>query len=233
MIDAKKIIVALDFSNEEKVFEFLPKITDLSVGVKIGMELFYSTHKDILKKIKDMGFYIFLDLKLHDIPHTVDKAMTALSSLPFDIINVHALGGKIMMENAVRAIKRENSEKLVIAVTHLTSSSEDMFERELQMKGNISDHSLLLSKLAYESGCDGVVASALDAKAIKTKCGDNFKIISPGIRISTNNQDDQVRIATPMEALKLGSDFLVIGRPITGSLNPRETLKKILNGDHI
>ncbi len=231
MISPEKIIVALDFDEEQEVIKLSNELKGIPVWFKVGMELFYSSHKNILLKIHDLGFKIFLDLKLHDIPTTVSKSIKTLNKLPFNMINVHSLGGLEMMKSANDTLKSSHSDRLLIAVTHLTSSSQHMISDELLITQNISSHAIKLAELAKKSGCDGVVASALDATNIKNNCGNDFKIISPGIRPFLADQNDQKRTATPVEAINLGSDFIVIGRPITRALNRKETLEKILRGE--
>jgi len=230
LIHASKIIVALDFHDKEKVMETFKQLQGHPIWIKIGLELFYSLGPQAVYMAKERGFNVFLDLKLHDIPNTVFKALHSLKSLPIDMINVHALGGLEMMKNSAAAILEYEKKPLLIAVTQLTSTSPAQFNNELKFNGDILDHVSHLALLAKSAGLDGVVASPLEVEIIKRLCGKDFKTITPGIRPLGSASDDQKRITTPKEALTIGADLLVIGRPITRDPNPRAALERILHG---
>lgn len=220
------VIVALDFPNKEKTIEFLKKF-DCQLWVKVGMELFYGCGPEIIKEIKALGHNIFLDLKLHDIPNTVKSAMKNLAKLDVDMVNVHAKGGIKMMSEALSAFDDLEKKPLVIAVTELTSTSEDMLKNELlssvPMEEMVKKHAMN----AKNAGLNGVVCSPLEVKAIKEYCGKDFITVTPGIRLESNTKDDQVRITTPKDAKKLGTDFIVVGRPITKAEDPVKAYKQI------
>jgi orotidine-5'-phosphate decarboxylase len=231
MIPAEKIIVALDFSDQGKVLSFLDLIKCQKVWVKVGMELFYSMGPDIVHKAKERGFNIFLDLKLHDIPNTVGQSIKALTHLPIDMINIHAAGGSEMMKRAAEAVHASAKPPLLIAVTQLTSTTVEQMNREQRIPGDIVESVSHFAKLAKESGCDGVVSSPHEVQAIKLICGSRFLTVTPGIRLPESDVQDQKRITTPTEALHLGTDFMVIGRPITQAANPKLALESILKGN--
>lgn len=225
----RETIIALDFPSKEKTLEFL----DLFSGefekpfVKIGMELFYAEGPEIIREIKKRGHRIFLDLKLHDIPNTVKSAMKQLSKLDVDIVNLHASGGKKMMEQAIEGLKREDgSRPLLIAVTQLTSTSPEMLRDELLIGTSMEDTILSYARNASAAGLDGVVCSALEVPGVKAACGDDFITVTPGIRFADSGKDDQVRITTPAMARQLGSDFIVVGRPITQASDPVAAYQK-------
>jgi orotidine-5'-phosphate decarboxylase len=230
MIQAHKIIVALDTQDPAKLAKIFVSLQGYPVWVKVGMEIYYSIGPKVIHEAKDKGLKVFLDLKLHDIPNTVGQGITSLLHQPIDMINVHALGGLEMMKRAAQAIKNKANAPLLIAVTQLTSTTEEQMNQELSISGSISENVVRLAKLACEAGCDGVVSSPLEASAIKKTCGANFKTVTPGIRPKGFDSNDQKRFATPSEAIELGADFLVIGRPITGERDPRVALDKILKG---
>ena len=218
---AKDVIVALDFKNREDTLAFLDMFTGKKPFVKIGMELFYAEGPDIVRDIKKRGHKIFLDLKLHDIPNTVKKAMAALSKLDVDICNLHASGGSEMMKYAVEGLTRaDGTRPLLIAVTLLTSIGEDRLKEEL--KGSLSLEKTVeeYAMLAAKSGLDGVVCSPLEAGKVKEKCGSAFLTVTPGIRFADGEKGDQVRVTTPAIARSLGSDYIVVGRPITQAVDP-------------
>lgn len=222
-------IIALDFPSELATMEFLDKFKheEAKPFVKIGMELFYSAGPSIIKEIKRRNHKIFLDLKLHDIPNTVKKAMKVLSTLEVDIVNLHAAGGKQMMQAALEGLTREDgSRPLLIAVTQLTSTSSDMLHNELLICDSMEDTIKKYALNAKESGLDGVVCSPLESKMVKNICGDDFLTVTPGVRFEDSNKDDQVRVTTPAKAKELGSDFIVVGRPITMSDDPLDSYKK-------
>ena len=222
------VIIALDFKDMETSLKFLDQFNE-SLYVKVGMELFYGSGLEIIKEIKKRGHKIFLDLKLHDIPNTVKKAMTNLAKLGVDLINLHAAGGSIMMKAAMEGlIEGSNGNRpLLIAVTQLTSTSKEMMNNEQLIPGEVIDSVVNYAKVAKESGLDGIVCSPLEVKLVKEVCGKNFMTVTPGIRLASNNKDDQVRITTPSMAREIGSDFIVVGRPITQAENPVEAYNQI------
>lgn len=211
------VIIALDFENKEKTLAFLKEFNE-SLYVKVGMELFYSEGPAIIQEIKALGHKIFLDLKLHDIPNTVKSAMKCLAQLGVDMVNVHAAGGIKMMSEALKAFDGIEKRPLVIAVTQLTSTSKEMMNNEQGIQGEIIDSVLRYASNAKIAGLDGVVCSPLEVAMIKEKLGKDFLTVTPGIRLASTN-DDQVRVTTPADARRIGSDFIVVGRPITRSEN--------------
>lgn len=224
-----KPIIALDFSNKEEVLNFLDKFNE-PLFVKVGMELYYQEGPEIVKLIKERGHQIFLDLKLHDIPNTVYKAMKGLAKLNVDLTNCHAAGGSEMMKAALKGLQEGsvNGHKTqLIAVTQLTSISTEMMEKEQGISGSLESSVLRYAKIAYDCGLDGVVCSALEANAIKNVTNDSFIRVTPGIRLSENSKDDQVRIATPDNAKSLGSSQMVVGRAITAADDPQAAYTKI------
>lgn len=227
------IIIALDYSEEKAVFELLEKFDNEQLFVKVGMELYYSCGNSLLSRLKEKGHHIFLDLKLHDIPNTVGRAMQTLANLSVDIVNVHAAGGRQMMEYALEGLEKGTgigqTKPKCIAVTQLTSTSEQVMQQQLRINGKIEDVVVHYAKLAKESGLDGVVSSPLEVPLIKETCGQSFLTVTPGIRLVGDSKDDQQRITTPKQAKRLGSDFIVVGRSITASKNPLEALQTIKN----
>ena len=214
----KDVIIACDFESAEKTFEFLNKFGGKKPFVKIGMELFYAEGPDIVRKIKERGHKIFLDLKLHDIPNTVKKAMAVLSNLDVDMCNVHAAGTSRMMEAAIEGLTRpDGTRPLLIAVTQLTSTDQTALEDELLIKEPIKDVVMKYAQNAKRSGLDGVVCSPLEAAAVHTACGADFLTVTPGVRFADNEKGDQKRIMTPEQAKLEGSDYIVVGRPITAA----------------
>lgn len=223
----KDVIIACDFSNSEETLSFLNKFNDLKSAdgdksfVKIGMELFYSEGPDMVRKIKDMGHKIFLDLKLHDIPNTVKKAMSSLSKLNIDMVNLHAAGGREMMEAGLEGLTRsDGSRPLLIAVTQLTSTNQKQLNEDILIPLKLEETVLRYAETAHACGLDGVVSSPLESTAIHNLLGENFLTVTPGIRFADSKKDDQKRITTPAEAKRLGSSFIVVGRPITKSEDP-------------
>ncbi|MBQ7699339.1 MAG: orotidine-5'-phosphate decarboxylase [Clostridia bacterium] len=217
----KDVIIACDFESAEKTFEFLNKFGGKKPFVKIGMELFYAEGPDIVRKIKERGHKIFLDLKLHDIPNTVKKAMAVLSNLDVDMCNVHAAGTSRMMEAAIEGLTRpDGTRPLLIAVTQLTSTDQTALEDELLIKEPIKDVVMKYAQNAKRSGLDGVVCSPLEAAAVHTACGADFLTVTPGVRFADNEKGDQKRIMTPEQAKLEGSDYIVVGRPITAADDP-------------
>ena len=222
----KAVIIACDFKNKADTLMFLDKFKDEKLFLKIGMELFYSEGPDIVREIKKRGHKIFLDLKLHDIPNTVEKAMKSLANLDVDMTNVHAAGTKDMMSAGLRGLTKDDGTRpLLIAVTQLTSTSQERMEQELLIKEPIEDVVMNYAENTKEAGLDGVVCSPLEVQAVKAKCGKDFITVTPGIRFAAKDAGDQVRITTPVKAKELGSDYIVVGRPITQAENPVEAYK--------
>ena len=219
-------IIALDFDTEDAVNNFLDNF-DEPLFVKVGMELFYQTGPLLIKSIKERGHDIFLDLKLHDIPNTVGKAMEGLSKLDVDLVNVHAAGGTIMMERAVAGIRKHNSDIKIIAVTQLTSTSQEMLNEQQNIKSSMDEAVLNYATLAQKAGLDGVVCSPLETTMLKDHLGASFLKVTPGIRPADSETDDQKRVTTPEDAKKLGSTHIVVGRPITQSDDPVTSYHKI------
>lgn len=219
----RDVIIACDFASKEAALEFLDKFKgeDRKPMVKIGMELYYAAGNDIVRELKKRGHKIFLDLKLHDIPNTVKKAMKVLSALDVDMVNVHAAGTKEMMAAALEGLTREDGTRpLLIAVTQLTSTSQEALNEQLLIEGNINDCIAKYARNAKEAGLDGVVCSPLEAGIVKEACGKEFMAVTPGIRFADSKADDQKRITTPARAREIGSDFIVVGRPITAAEDP-------------
>ena len=217
----KDVIVALDFDGREKTLAFLDRFTEEKPFVKIGMELFYSEGPSIVREIRARGHKIFLDLKLHDIPNTVKKAMAALSALDVDIVNVHAAGTGAMMSAALAGLTRpDDTRPLLIAVTQLTSTDQDMLEKELWIEKPMEEVVLHYAEIASIVGLDGVVCSPLEAGTIHERCGKNFLTVTPGVRFAGGDAGDQKRVTTPAKAKELGSDYIVVGRPITQAEDP-------------
>ena len=217
----KDVIVALDFDGREKTLAFLDRFTEEKPFVKIGMELFYAEGPSVVREIRARGHKIFLDLKLHDIPNTVKKAMAALSALDVDIVNVHAAGTGAMMSAALAGLTRpDGTRPLLIAVTQLTSTDQDMLEKELWIEKPMEEVVLHYAEIASIVGLDGVVCSPLEAGSIHERCGKNFLTVTPGVRFAGGDAGDQKRITTPAKARELGSDYIVVGRPITQAADP-------------
>lgn len=217
----KDVIVACDFASAQATFDFLDKFTDEKPFVKIGMELFYAEGPSIVREIKKRGHKIFLDLKLHDIPNTVKKAMAVLSKLDVDMTNVHAAGTIDMMKAALEGLTRpDGTRPLLIAVTQLTSTSEERMQNELLINASINDTIVKYAKNAAEAGLDGVVCSPLEAGMVKEACSNSFMTVTPGVRFADGDVGDQVRVTTPEKAKEIGSDYIVVGRPITAAEDP-------------
>ena len=219
----RDVIIACDFKSAEDTFRFLDlfKAEQRKPFLKIGMELFYAEGPAIVREIKRRGHRIFLDLKLHDIPNTVKKAMAVLSRLDVDMCNVHAAGTIDMMRAALEGLTREDgSRPLLIAVTQLTSTSEERMRRELLIDASINDTIVQYARNTKEAGLDGVVCSPLEAGMVKAACGAGFLTVTPGVRFADGDAGDQVRITTPARAREIGSDFIVVGRPITAAADP-------------
>lgn len=217
----KDVIVACDFSSAEQVFRFLDKFTEKKPFVKIGMELFYAEGPQIVRQIKARGHKIFLDLKLHDIPNTVKKAMAVLSGLDVDMCNVHAAGTSNMMKAALEGLTRpDGSRPLLIAVTQLTSTDEESMKTELLIDRPLDQVVMHYAKNAMASGLDGVVCSPLESSKVHEACGADFVTVTPGVRFADGNVGDQKRVTTLARAKELGSDYIVVGRPITAAADP-------------
>ena len=217
----KDVIIACDFDSRDSLMAFLDRFPEKKPFLKIGMELFYSAGPDIVRELKGRGHKIFLDLKLHDIPNTVKKAMAVLSALDIDMVNVHAAGTKAMMEAALEGLTRaDGSRPLLIAITQLTSTSQERMQNELLIGATLPETVIKYAANAREAGLDGVVCSPLEAEIVHNACGADFFTVTPGIRFSGSASDDQVRIMTPAAAKAAGSDYIVVGRPITASADP-------------
>ncbi len=219
---AKDVIIALDFSTKEEVYKFLSSFTDENVYVKVGMELYYAYGNEIVRELKQRGYKIFLDLKLHDIPITVEKAMMNLAKLKVDIINVHASGTIQMMQAAKRGLLAGNSQNppKLIAVTQLTSTTEVVMQEELLINNSMESTVVKYAQNASNAGCDGVVCSPLEAKMIKESTTESFLTITPGVRRLVDAVGDQKRVMTPENARENKSDYIVVGRPITKAEDP-------------
>lgn len=217
----KDVIIACDFASAEDTFKFLDKFTEEKPFVKIGMELFYAEGPSIVREIKRRGHKIFLDLKLHDIPNTVKKSMSVLSKLDVDMTNLHAAGTIDMMKAALEGLTREDGTRpILIAVTQLTSTSEERMQNELLINASINDTIVKYAKNAKEAGLDGVVCSPLEAGMVKDACSKDFITVTPGVRFADGEVGDQVRVTTPEKAKEIGSDYIVVGRPITQAEDP-------------
>lgn len=217
----KDVIVACDFASRQQTMEFLNKFQGAKPFVKIGMELFYAEGPQIVRDIKARGHKIFLDLKLHDIPNTVMKAMRVLSELDVDMCNVHAAGTKAMMEAAIKGLTRDDgSRPMLIAVTQLTSTDQESMERDLLIEKPIDEVVMHYAQTAATAGLDGVVCSPLEAGKVHSHCGKNFVTVTPGVRFAGGDTGDQKRVMTPAQAKKAGSDYIVVGRPITAAPDP-------------
>ena len=217
----KDVIVACDFASKAAVMDFLAKFGERKPFVKIGMELYYAEGPQIVKDIKALGHKIFLDLKLHDIPNTVKKSMAVLSNLDVDMTNLHAAGTKAMMEAAIEGLTRpDGTRPLLIAVTQLTSTSEERMRDELLINEHIDEVVMKYAQNAMEAGLDGVVCSPLEAGKVKDRCGKAFMTVTPGVRFADGDIGDQSRVMTPAQAKEIGSDYIVVGRPITAAEDP-------------
>ena len=217
----KDVIIACDFASAEQTFAFLDQFTEVKPFVKIGMELYYAAGPDIVRQIKARGHKIFLDLKLHDIPNTVKKAMAVLSGLDVDICNLHAAGTKAMMQAALEGLTRpDGTRPLLIAVTQLTSTDQESMERDLLIYKPIDQVVMHYAKTAKEAGLDGIVCSPLEAGKVHETCGSDFITVTPGVRFADGEIGDQKRVMTPAQAKEIGSDYIVVGRPITAAADP-------------
>ena len=223
----KDVIIACDFASKEATLNFLDKFTDVKPFVKIGMELFYAEGPEIVREIKARGHKIFLDLKLHDIPNTVKKSMAVLSYLDVDMTNLHAAGTITMMQGALEGLTRpDGTRPLLIAVTQLTSTDQERMENDLLIKEPIDKVVMHYANNAKIAGLDGVVCSPLEAGKVHDTCGKNFLTVTPGVRFADGDIGDQKRVMTPAEAKKIGSDYIVVGRPITAAEDPVAAYKR-------
>ena len=227
----KDVIIACDFAGEEETLGFLDRFTEEKPFVKIGMELFYAAGPDIVRKIKARGHKIFLDLKLHDIPNTVKKAMAVLSRLDVDMCNLHAAGTIAMMEAALEGLTRpDGTRPLLIAVTQLTSTDEERMRNELLINATIEETVLHYAENAKKAGLDGIVCSPLEAGSVKARLGRDFVTVTPGVRFADSAKDDQARITTPEKAKEIGSDYIVVGRPITQAEDSVAAYRRCVKG---
>ena len=218
---AKDVIIACDFSSAKETFEFLDKFTGVKPFVKIGMELFYAEGPSIVREIKKRGHKIFLDLKLHDIPNTVKKAMSVLRNLDVDMTNLHAAGASNMMKGAIEGLTKEDGTRpILIAVTQLTSTDQEIMTRDILIDKPLDEVVISYAKTAASSGLDGVVCSPLEAGKVHDNCGKDFLTITPGVRLEGDAKGDQKRVTTPRIAKELGSDYIVVGRSITAAVDP-------------
>lgn len=226
---AKDVIIACDFDSAEKTFQFLDKFKGKKPFVKIGMELYYAEGPRIVREIKARGHKIFLDLKLHDIPNTVKKSMAVLSRLDVDMTNLHAAGTINMMKAAIEGLTREDGTRpILIAVTQLTSTDQESMEKDLLIKEKMADVVIHYAKNAAIAGLDGVVCSPLEAGVVHESCGKDFITVTPGVRFSDGEVGDQKRVMTPEQARKIGSDYIVMGRPITVASDPVQAYERAL-----
>ena len=226
----KDVIIACDFASAKDTFAFLDKFTGRKPFVKIGMELFYAAGPEIVREIKARGHKIFLDLKLHDIPNTVKKAMHVLSSLDVDMCNLHASGTVAMMEAALEGLVRpDGTRPLLIAVTQLTSTSQERMESDLLIEKPLDQVVLHYASCAKKAGLDGVVCSPLEAGTVHANCGKEFLTVTPGVRFADGDVGDQVRVTTPAKAKEIGSDYIVVGRPITAAADPVAAYMRCVN----
>lgn len=234
-MDKRDVIIACDFSSSDETVRFLERFGEERPFVKIGMELFYAEGPGIVRHLKERGHCVFLDLKLHDIPNTVKKAMRVLAGLGADIVNLHASGTKAMMEAALEgldegATSRGANRPLLIAVTQLTSTDQKAMEEELQIHAPIGDVVISYARNAAAAGLDGVVCSPLEASAVHAACGDRFLAVTPGVRFAGGEIGDQKRVTSPEKARELGSNYIVMGRPITASSDPLSAWLRAKNG---
>ena len=226
----KDVIIACDFSSKEETLAFLDRFSGKKPYVKIGMELYYAAGPEIVREIKARGHRIFLDLKLHDIPNTVKKSMAVLAKLDVDMVNLHAAGTKAMMEAALEGVTRpDGSRPLVIAVTQLTSTSQERMQEELLISAPMDETVMHYAANAAAAGLDGVVCSPMEAGKVHETCGKDFLTVTPGIRFADGDRGDQVRVTTPAQAKEIGSDYIVVGRPITAAADPVAAYERCVN----
>ncbi|MBR1516238.1 MAG: orotidine-5'-phosphate decarboxylase [Paludibacteraceae bacterium] len=217
----KDVIIACDFASASQTYDFLSRFTDEKPFVKIGMELFYAEGPEIVRCLKARGHRIFLDLKLHDIPNTVRKAMAVLSHLDVDMVNLHAAGTREMMTAALEGLTRQDGTRpILLAVTQLTSTNKERMNSDILVPGEVADCVQHYARCAKQSGLDGVVCSPLEAGMVKKACGSDFLCVTPGIRFADGDKGDQQRVTTPAMAREIGSDYIVVGRPITAAPDP-------------
>lgn len=219
---SREVIIACDFKDKETLFNFLDNFKDEKPYLKIGMEIFYKEGLDLVKEIKNRGHKVFLDLKLCDIPNTVYKAMLNLAEAGVDMVNVHAFGGIEMMRAAKRALNEKGVDTKLLAVTILTSLNDEALKNELLINEDLSKTVIHYARNAKEAGCDGVVCSPLESTIVKENCGEEFLTVTPGVRFADDDKGDQKRVTTPSLARELGSSYIVVGRSITGSSDPKE-----------
>ncbi len=225
----KDVIIACDFAGRKQTLEFLDRFSQERPFLKIGMELYYAEGPAIVRELKERGHKLFLDLKLHDIPNTVKKAMAVLSSLDVDLCNLHAAGTRAMMEAALEGLTRpDGTRPMLIAVTQLTSTGQERMERELLIREPLEQVVLHYAANAKAAGLDGVVCSPLEAGKVHTVCGKEFLTVTPGVRFAGGDVGDQIRVTTPAKAKELGSDYIVVGRPITVAPDPVEAYRRCL-----
>ena len=225
----KDVIIACDFSNKDEVLNFLSKFIEEKPYVKVGMELFYGEGPEIIKLISSMGHKIFLDLKLHDIPSTVKKTMKVLSDQNIDMVNLHAAGTISMMEAAIEGLTRQDGTRpLLVAVTQLTSTDEETMKNEILIEKPLEEVVMHYAKCAKRAGLDGVVCSPLEAEKVHNACGKEFLTVTPGVRFAENDSGDQKRVTTPAKAKIFGSDYIVVGRPVTLAKDPVGTYRRCL-----
>ena len=230
MTDRNEVIVAADFPTGDALDHFLGRLGDQRPYLKVGMELFYGAGPDLVRRLKGEGYSVFLDLKLHDIPNTVGSAMAVLRDLGADMVNLHAGGGSAMMEAAKEGLTRPDwTRPLLIAVTQLTSTSKKMLNQELLIPGEVDRAVAHYAKVTQAAGLDGVVCSARETALVKATCGTGFLTVTPGIRFAEGDVQDQVRVMTPQAAREAGSDFIVVGRPITSAPDPRAAYLRCRN----
>ena len=223
----RDVIVACDFASREATLAFLDKFTDVKPFVKIGMELYYAEGPEIVREIKKRGHKIFLDLKLHDIPNTVKKAMSVLRNLDVDVTNLHAAGTTAMMKAAIEGLTREDGTRpLLIAVTQLTSTDQEAMEKDLLIEKPIDEVVMHYAETAKNAGLDAVVCSPLEAGKVHDRCGKSFLTVTPGVRFADGDVGDQKRVMTPAAAKAIGSDLIVVGRPITAAEDPVAAYKR-------
>jgi len=231
---AKRLMIALDYPNADQAKKLIEKLEGIPCYMKVGMQLFYAAGPEFIKELKTRGYSVFVDVKMHDIPNTVKGGAESLTLLGVDMFNVHASGGSAMMaaaragaESAVHA-NPSLSMPLIIAVTQLTSTSQEVMNSEIGISGNVADTVVRYAKLAAGAGLDGVVASPQESAAIAAACGSDFRTVTPGIRPAGASLDDQSRVMTPGQAIRQGSHYLVVGRPVTAAADPRQAALNII-----
>ena len=223
----KDVIIALDFPTASECFSFLDRFGEIKPYVKVGMELFYAEGPSIIKQLKERGHKIFLDLKLHDIPNTVEHAMSVLSKLDVDMTNLHAAGTKKMMAAGLRGLTRaDGTRPLLISITQLTSTNQEQMQTDLLIEKELEDVVLHYAKNTKEAGLDGIVCSPWESPIVHQKVSNNFLTITPGVRFADDAKGDQARVATPAKARELGSDYIVVGRSITGAVDPVDAYRR-------